>query len=174
MPKASQAATAPSPKGQSASSGGESEATKSEDYSYIRADGRPAVIRLVSMADSAASIEYWVEGQRLSEWQLKHPVFRFCCGDITGDSIPEIAVGVVKATRYSPEERNRLFLFKLFDEELIRPLWLSSRLSHRLIDFTLEPEGTVATEEQQPDGTMTRVRYRIGGFGLKFVKYIND
>ncbi len=174
MPKASQAATAPSPKGQSASSGGESEATKSEDYSYIRADGRPAVIRLVSMADSAASIEYWVEGQRLSEWQLRHPVFRFCCGDITGDSIPEIAVGVVKATRYSPEERNRLFLFKLFDEELIRPLWLSSRLSHRLIDFTLEPEGTVATEEQQLDGTMTRVRYRIGGFGLKFVEYIND
>ena len=58
---------------------------QAEDYSYIRTDGRPAVIRLVSMADSAASIEYWVEGQRLSEWQLKHPVFRFCCGDISGD-----------------------------------------------------------------------------------------
>ncbi len=147
---------------------------QAEDYSYIRSDGKAATIRLVCHEDSTCSIEYLVEGQHLSEWQLKHPVFRFCCGDITGDSIPEIAVGVVKATRYSPEERNRLFLFKLFDEELIRPLWLSSRLSHRLIDFTLEPEGTVATEEQQPDGTMTRVRYRIGGFGLKFVEYIND
>ena len=38
----------------------------------------------------------------------------------------------------------------------------------------MEPQGTIITSEQRADGTPVKVRYRMGGFGLKFVEYIND
>ena len=148
-------------------------APRFNDYSYLRSDGRTATIRLAEQSDSLSVIEYWVEDSLLSTWQLKYPVFQFCCGNVTGDSVPEIAVGVVKSTRYSPLVGRRLFLFKLFNEELIRPLWLSSRVAHQLLDFTIEPDGRVISHEVKADGTPVTVRYEYRGFGLKFVEYIN-
>ena len=139
-----------------------------DDYTYQRSDGRQAVISLRD-GDSTAVIEYRVDGELLSEWEIRHKVFRFCCGDMTGDGIPEIAVGVIKPTRYSPDERKRLWLLKLYEEELIRPLWLSSRLSHRLEDFSIEPDGTILSSEVEEDGTPVKVRYRYRGFGLKYI-----
>ena len=44
-----------------------------------------------------------------SSWELPYPVYRFDCGDLTGDSCPEIAVGVIKATRYSLPGTNACF-----------------------------------------------------------------
>ena len=149
-------------------------APRFDDYTYIRGDGRTATIHLDERSDTLSVIEYWVEDQRLSQWVIKYPVFQFCCGDVTGDNIPEIAVGVVKTTKYSHVMARRLFLFKLFDEELIRPLWLSSRVAHRLVDFTIEADGRVRSQEVKADGTPVNVRYAYRGFGLKFVEYINN
>ena len=142
-------------------------------YTYVRSDGRDACIKLAE-TDSTTNIEYWVGGQMLSQWPILHRVFRMECGDINGDDIPEIAVGVVKATRYSQVEAKRLFLFKLFEEELIRPLWLGSRVAHHLEDFTIEPTGTILTQEEKLDGSSVSVRYKLGGFGLKFVEYVEN
>ena len=142
---------------------------QAEDYHYTRSDGRKATIALRAKKDSTWVIEHRVGRKKVSEWVLKHPVFHFCCGDMTGDSIPEIAVGVVKKTRYSQVEAPRLFLFKLFEEELIRPLWLSSRLCGLLQDFSIEPDGSLLTKETKPDGSTIRVRYRTAGFGLKVI-----
>lgn len=149
-------------------------APRFNDYSYLRSDGRTATIRLAEQSDTLSVIEYWVEDSLLSTWKLKYPVYQFCCGDMTGDDIPEIAVGVVKTTKYSQVMARRLFLFKLFNEELIRPLWLSSRVAHRLVDFTIEPDGRVRTSEVKADGTPVSVRYERRGFGLKFVEYITN
>ena len=149
-------------------------ATLYDDYTYLREDGRTATIRLNHQSDSLSAIEYWVADSLLSRWELKYPVFQFRCGDVTGDNIPEIAVGVVKTTKYSQVMARRLFLFKLFEEELIRPLWLSSRVAHRLVDFTIEPDGRVRTSEVKPDGTPVSVRYEHRGFGLKFVEYLDS
>ena len=145
-----------------------------DDYTYQREDGRTATIKLSEHGDSTAAIEYWVADSLLSTWELRYPVFQFCCGDVTGDNIPEIAVGVVKTTKYSQVMARRLFLFKLFEEELIRPLWLSSRVAHRLVDFTIESDGRVRTSEVKADGTPVSVRYEHRGFGLKFVEYIEQ
>lgn len=144
-----------------------------DDFSYLRSDGRTATIHLSERSDSLFVIEYRVENRCLSEWVIKHPVFRFCCGDVTGDGVPEIGIGVVKSTRYSPQVGRRLFIFKLFNEELIRPLWLSSRVAHRLLDFAIESDGSVTSSEVKADGSAVKVRYEYRGFGLKFVEYID-
>lgn len=144
-------------------------------YSYVRQDGRRARVKLKTRSDSLSIIQYYIGRKKSDEWRLKCPVFQFDCGDINGDSIPEIAVGVIKATRYSHFEARRLHIFKLYDEKVIRPLWLGSRVSHELIDFCIEQTdcGTfVRTQERSTEGEMLELRYKPSGFGLKFVEYV--
>lgn len=144
-------------------------------YSYTRKDGRKATVGLKRVNDSLYVIQYAVADKVCDEWRIGYPVYQFDCGDINGDSIPEIAVGVVKSTRYWHNVGRRLFIFKLFEEEVIRPLWLGSRVAHELLDFHLEqtPEGQfVRTKERNDEGKVVEIRYRSSGFGLKFVEYV--
>ena len=111
----------------------------------------------------------------VSSWTLNYPVYRFTCGDVTGDSIPEIIVGPVKATRYRREKDKRLFIFHLYKGTHIRPLWLGSRVGCPLIDFKVETDttpNTIHTWERKANGDTIEVLYRQHGFGLKFVRYI--
>lgn len=147
------------------------------EYTYIRADGKKARIKLKTISDSLSIIQHFIGKDKADEWQLKYPVYQFECGDINGDSIPEIAVGVIKRTRYSHFMGKRLFIFKLFDEEVIRPLWLSSRVSHELIDFRIEhlDKGSyIRTIEKSTAGEILEIRYKTTGFGLKFEEYVNN
>ena len=59
-------------------------------------------------------LHHLIGGIGQSSWELSYPVYRFDCGDLTGDSCPEIAVGVIKTTRHDPTRDKRLFLFKLY------------------------------------------------------------
>ena len=53
-------------------------------------------------------LHHLIGGIGQSSWELSYPVYRFDCGDLTGDSCPEIAVGVIKTTRHDPTRDKRL------------------------------------------------------------------
>ncbi|MBR1540999.1 MAG: nuclear receptor-binding factor 2 [Bacteroidaceae bacterium] len=132
-------------------------------------------LRLDHIHDSLSVIRYEKHGKELSSWELPYPVYRFDWGDLTGDGVPEIAVGVVKPTRFFPTPAKRLFLFKLYHGKLIRPLWLGSHVAHELVDFHIERDSVPAlihTVELLPDGSQVRCEYRQHGFGIKFVKLL--
>lgn len=157
--------------------GAQEETAFNRSYTYTRQDGRRATVKLKTLSDSLSVIQYFIGKKKCDEWQLKYPVYQFECGDINGDSIPEIAVGVIKSTRYSHFMGKRLFIFKLFDEEVIRPLWLSSRMSHELMDFRIEhlDKGDfIRTTERNTRGDILELRYRTTGFGLKFEEFITE
>lgn len=144
-------------------------------YTYTRQDGRRGKVKLKTRSDSLSVIQYYIGRKKSDEWLLKCPVYQFQCGDINGDGLPEIAVGVVKSTRYSHFEARRLHIFKLYDEAVIRPLWLGSRMSHELIDFYIEnsDRGTfIRTTERSTSGELLEIRYKTAGFGLKFEEYV--
>ena len=127
-------------------------------------------IRLAAV-DSTWEIRHYRGNELLDVWQLRDPVYRFDCGDLTGDSIPEIVVGVTRATRYRKELGRRLFIFKLYKGRKIRPLWLGSRLGLPLIDFKVERDvvpAVIHTWERDTNGTTVEVIYRQQGFGLKY------
>ena len=99
---------------------------------------------------------YW-----LNDWRLPYPVYRFETGDVDGDGREDAMVGVVKATRFYPEQGRRLFIFKAVDNsrqpdgpKKVRPLWLGSKLGGRLENFRYVGD------------------YRWGGFGMTFDHYI--
>ena len=144
-------------------------------FAYSTADGR-GELRLVGVNDSTHIIRHEVYGSVADEWQLAYPVFRFDCGDLTGDGLPEVAVGVVKPTRYWPQPDRRLFIFHLFHGRLIRPLWLGSRVGGRLVDFCFERDSVPAmvhTWESVGDSdTPVERLYVMNGFGLKYYKQI--
>lgn len=130
---------------------------------------------LASACDSMATLLHIdSNGDTLSQWPLYHPVYHTDYGDLTADGIPEIVVGVVKKTKYWHTEDRRLFVFKLYKGELIRPLWLGSRLGCPIVTFRIErdsvPARIVSTE--QCGDSVIQAMYRVKGFGPKFEKYI--
>ncbi len=130
------------------------------------------ILRLVAVTDSTNCIEHVRGDSVVDTWKLDYPVYRFTCGDMTGDSIPEVLVGTIKATRYRPEKDKRLFIFHLYKGRFIRPLWLGSRVGCPLIDFKVETDtvpNLVHTWERK-DGDTIEVLYQLKGFGLKFLK----
>lgn len=144
-------------------------------FAYSAVDGR-GELRLVGVNDSTYIIRHDIEGRVADEWQLTYRLFRFDCGDLTGDGLPEVAVGVVKPTRYWPQPDRRLFIFHLFRGRLIRPLWLGSRVGGRLVDFCIERDSIPAMvhtwESVGDDGQTAERLYVMNGFGLKYYKQI--
>lgn len=129
-------------------------------------------LRLEKESDSLFRVCHLIGDSTADVWTLRHEVYRFDCGDMTGDGLPEIVVGVTKPTRYRPQNDRRLFIFHLYDGRLIRPLWLGSRLGGRLVDFVVECDSVPAmvhSWEADNDGCVTERIYRYEGFGLKFV-----
>lgn len=130
---------------------------------------------VVNAQDSLATLLHIADtGDTLSVWQLRHAVYHYDYGDVNGDGLPEIIVGVTKKTRYWRDEDKRLFIFKLFDGQLIRPLWLGSRLGCPIVSFYVErdsmPARIVSTERY--GDSIKKVMYRIKGFGVKFEGYL--
>jgi hypothetical protein len=138
--------------------------------------GGETVISLVKAGGNAFDIkaETLLNGEKIvSAWHLDYPVFRFDCADITGDGIPEIAVGVIKPARFDPETKKRLFLFKLYDSLYVRPLWLGSRMPLPLEDFELSG-GKIITLERESENVFAAAEYeyKVSAFGPKLVRYI--
>lgn len=135
------------------------------------------VVRLDRVRDSLSVIRYERHGQEVSSYKLPYPVYRFDYGDVNGDGIPEIAVGVIKGTRFFPKPAKRLFLFKLYQGKLIRPLWLGSHVAYELEDFSIERDSIPAliyTIERMPNDSLIHAVYRQQGFGIKFVRFLSN
>lgn len=135
-------------------------------------DGQAWTLRLERESDSLYRIVHQTGDSVVDEWTLSHEVYQFDCGDLTGDGLPEIVVGVTKPTRYRPQNDRRLFIYHLYKGRFIRPLWLSSRLGGRLLDFAVERDSVpalVRSVEMDDDSNVIERTYRYEGFGLKFV-----
>jgi hypothetical protein len=133
-------------------------------------------IGLKRVNDSLSYIFHTKNDEVISYWKLPYPVYRFDYGDLNGDSVPELAVGVTKPTLSSPVMANRLFLFKLYDKELIKPLWFGSRVTYKLIDFKVRQDtfpATIVTEELSPHGKTFEAEYKTHkGFGIERLRLV--
>ncbi len=104
-------------------------------------------------------------------WRLTYPVYQWCEGDVDGDGVAEALVGVVKATRFSPEKDRRLFVFHNVKGH-IRPLWMGTRLGGRLVDFRVV-NGRLRSLEMSSDGSRFAVgEYGWSRFGPAFKEYL--
>ena len=108
---------------------------------------------------------YWV-----GDWRLPYPVYQYQTGDVDGDGSIDAMVGVVKSTRFYPEEGRRLFIFKQVNGKA-RPLWLGSKLGGILQDFRFI-DGKIRALETTTDSLYVVTEYHWGGFGMDFDHYI--
>ncbi|WP_375562281.1 hypothetical protein ACE193_06950 [Bernardetia sp. OM2101] len=116
----------------------------------------------------------------LDEWKLPYPVYNFEIADADNDGQDDIWVGVIKETRFDKKKRKRLFLFKIIEEK-IRPLWLGSRMSKPLVDFSptylidsldeMKKKCIIKTIEQEKSGKFLVANYRWRKFGIEFINY---
>lgn len=76
--------------------------------------------------DSMNIVRLAVDGEVVDSMTLPFPVYRIDGGDLDADGIPEVCIGVVKATKYWKDVDRRLFIYRLYHGRYIRPLWLGS------------------------------------------------
>ena len=73
-------------------------------------------VSLNKESDSLYVIHLNTDQPSHSVWKLPYPVYQFDYGDVTGDGMPEIIVGVIKPTRFDPKPDKRLFIYRIADE----------------------------------------------------------
>ena len=108
----------------------------------------------------------------LDRWEIRHPVYRFCTGDVNCDGQQEALVGVVSATRFYPEQGRRLFIYKNVRGR-IRSLWMGSRLGGILQDFRYV-DGCVRSLETDNHGRYYVAEYSLRKFGLGFDRFLAE
>lgn len=136
-------------------------------------DTQQGYIVLQKHNDTLHTLLHIINGDTVSTWPLEYGVYRTDYGDVQGNGENEVMVGVIKATKYWHSVDKRLFIFKIYGGRHIRPLWLGSRVGCRLEDFEVVRDSLPAmikTTETNADSTFHAI-YRLGGFGLRFVKY---
>ncbi|MBO7133426.1 MAG: hypothetical protein J6W06_04625 [Bacteroidales bacterium] len=107
-------------------------------------------------------------------WELRFPVYRFCTGDMDGDSIVDAVVGVEKPTRFDPVVRKRVFMFHNVKGK-VRPLWMGSRLGQPIVDFRVvqvDHETRLRSVEEEQNGKFLVAEYKWGSFGVEFIRYL--
>ena len=147
-------------------------------YTYRNDDGEECRISLRHVSDSLTYLEHAVGGVVVSRWVLRYPTYRLTCGDITGDGVPDIGVGVIKPTQFYPDTAKRLFLFKLIEGREIGRLCMISRVGSPLEDFWFEgdePPMVVHTvENDKRSGRKVERLYEQKGFGLRYIRSLGE
>ncbi len=90
--------------------------------------------------------------------------------DVDGDGHVDVAVGIVKRTRYLPQPHTCLWIFGVRDGKFTRK-WLGSTMGRPLLEFGFgesEKGGApLFTLERTLEGKVALSRYRWSGFGFR-------
>ena len=148
-------------------------ASKQEDANVLRFQQGDYALWLEAQNDSVCTLHLSVRGSEVNSIPIRHPVYRLDGGDLDGDGMPEVCLGVENATRYWHQRARRIHIYRLYHGRYIRPLWLGSRVGSELDDFEVCRDSTPAvihTFERKADGSPVCREYVLEGFGLQFVR----
>lgn len=147
--------------------------TPSKAYEWrvdLEGDGETEHITFVPRTENSLSIRrngrlLW-QGvpKRWNAWKLE-------IGDVDGDGVQELVLGVYKPTRFYPVHGNGLFILG-WNGEYAYSKWLGSRLARPFVDFALfslddQPTMEVASLETLRDERRCLTVYRWRSFGLQ-------
>ncbi|MBR6277297.1 MAG: hypothetical protein IKR41_00875 [Bacteroidales bacterium] len=127
-------------------------------------------LRLTKQNDTSFVLTHIVNDSLVDSFKFNYKVLKFSFCYLDEDSVPEVLVMVNKKTRFWPQYDNRLFVYKLYDGRLIRPLWLGSKLCGELLDFSVKNDTfpNLIITDCIFNNKREKMKFSLGGFGLKY------
>lgn len=108
---------------------------------------------------------------------LDSEAFRMEIANINHDQHQDVLLGVIKATHFDPQVKKRLQIYQLKDGHIL-PLWLGSRLTKSLEDFTVFAKNgkDYVRAIEKSDSVLYRLAdYQwAGSFGLELLQIHKD
>lgn len=132
-------------------------------------------IRILRLSDTLNILQHIVNDSVISDWQLNYCAQNLSLAYLNSDSVPEVLVLVTKKTRFWRKFENRLFVFKLYNGRLIRPLWLGSKIGGELLDYSVRRDtfpNRIITDCIL-DSCRRQLEFSLGEFGPKFERVVN-
>lgn len=115
------------------------------------------------------------KAKQLVDWKtFSDSIASLTIVDIDNDGNEDIAVGIVKSSRWSEVKSLKMHLYKVQSDRIL-PLWRSSKLTSNLLDFCFvcnSGKNSACVLEQLSDTSYNLIRFRWKYFGLVFEDYI--
>ncbi len=113
------------------------------------------------------------EGLVLDQTVFRYIPYHFDTADVNHDGRTEILIGLIKPTEFDPQQKKRLFILRV-DENQLRPLWLGSKVCQELINFRSLHNGDLQTMERTSHGNYALGNYYWQSFGLTLRNYTHN
>lgn len=115
------------------------------------------------------------KAKKLVDWKtFTDSVASLTIVDIDNDGNEDIAVGIVKSSRWSNVKSLKMHLYKVQSDRIL-PLWRSSKLTSNLIDFCFirtSGRNSACVIERLPDASYNLIMFQWKYFGLVFEDYM--
>lgn len=100
-------------------------------------------------------------------------ICKISIADFDNDGNEDIALGIIKSSRWSNEKSLKMHLYKIKDSRIL-PLWRSSKLTSNLIDYTFIKDSNITycyAIEKLKTNSFNLIKFKWKSFGYAFVDY---
>lgn len=137
----------------------------------FQTDSSQTQIQLESLNDNLNRIHILtIKNNKISNSRaalLPWPIYQFQMGDIDGDNVTDLFVGVIKSCKYDPVVRRRLFAYEVVDGDL-RPKWLGTHTAYEIKEFravSIDGRTYIRALEKDESGIYHIMTYAWAAFG---------
>lgn len=130
--------------------------------------------KLESVKKENTRLILYKAGKRVDSILYSDSIASISIVDIDNDGNEDVAVGIIKSSRWSKEKSLKMYLYRIKADRIL-PMWRSSKLTSNLIEFCFvnnSGKNYAVVIEKLSNNSYNLIRFRWKNFGLVYDKYM--